>query len=350
MHRALPWTMLALAPGSHARSGRRLSPREKSAECCPCAPAAGQPDKGGGVMTMTVVQTVFVTQAQASVAVAQSNGAPSSTPRDADHVVVTVSPRPQPTWQAGPPTDTVIRGDHPPHPATQTIRPADPKAPSGPETVTVEVDAPGQLVPVVTVTQTQDQPIPEALWSPSVGAVTAEAEAPSPVFALHPNLEPPAAKYVPPAQPERPSTVTITVQPSPPAAQPAPVRDHYSTLTETVAGAGAGGDNIDIIIINIYTGETSCRKKHSGKRCHVGSHHRYHRPSAATGSFGLPRPRVSVSASASASLAAVSNNTAIVTLPPGNGTGAAQPTSSHKGSIPPSMGRKPRGPVSLRNW
>lgn len=377
MLRAFPWTVLALAPLTQARFGR-LSPRESSNECCPC-PAPGQLNHGDGVVTVTQpAQTVYVSQAPESpkhtvtiertvtaephtVYVTQPNNTPSNAPSGGNEIVVTVSPQPPPPQQAGPKTVTVINGDSQapqqqpqspqspqtvtvvnvnaqPEPVTKTVLPEDPKEASGPKTVTVNANQPIKMVTVVTVTQGGSSSQTQQQQPPSAVTVTA-----SPA--------PPLADNIAAAQPEGPKTVVVTIKPDSPSAQAAAVTappqtqtivqnvDHYSTLTKTVAGGG--GDNIEIIIINIYTGETSCKKKHSGKSCHAGGHQ--YLPPAATGSSKIPCPSVNATTSV-----ATAYNTVLVTLPPGNSTGAAQPTGSKR--FEAVMGKKPRAPISMRKW
>ncbi|KAG5930039.1 hypothetical protein E4U42_003200 [Claviceps africana] len=371
MLRAIPWTVLALAHVTHARFGR-LSLYSNSNECCPC-PAPGQSSNGGTVITVTqAAQTVYVSLAQEpptrtvtvertvtidthTVYVAQSNDGPS------------VSPRPQFNPQTGPQTITVTKevkgvpqGDSRPLHVTTTVQPESPKRLSDAEPKTVTVTAgPPALVSVLPAAQ--DQPSSGSPWSSSVVADTREwrqkQQVPG-VVTVTGSPEPPAANTIPAAQSQGPKTVVVTVQPSPPTAQPAAVTaslqaqtivqtlEQYCTFTRTVGGGG-GGDNIEIIIINIYTGETSCKRKHSGKSCHgmghTGSHRFLSSTAAATAPSQMPRPSVNITTSAASAY-----GTGIVTLSSGNFTGAAQPTGS--GGSASGLGRKPRGPLSLRKW
>ncbi|OAQ74268.1 hypothetical protein VFPPC_01809 [Pochonia chlamydosporia 170] len=371
MRCALSLAMLAMSMASvtEARFGRLIS-RQNTNECCPC-PAPGQQTNVPSTVTVTQpAQTVYVSNAQetpkqtvtvektvtaepSTVYVSQPGNSPSNMPPEASQVVVTVSPQPMPSQPSQPQTVTVVPGNSSPagqaEPSviTKTIQPEAPEQ-AEPQTVTVNAKPPTKVATVVTVTQglppsnapelpsvvtvTQGLPSSEAPQSPSVVTVTASSsQQPSP-------------------QAEGPKTVVVTVQPSPATTVPATVTappqvqtvvqsvDHYSTLTKTVAGGG--GDNVEIIIINIFTGETSCKKKHSGKPCHSNGQH--HVPPAASGSSGIPCPIVN----ATTSVATV-YNTVLVTLQPGNGTGAAQATTSQK---PMSMGRLPRAPVTLMKW
>ncbi|KAG5973816.1 hypothetical protein E4U55_000268 [Claviceps digitariae] len=379
MLRGIPWTVLALAPVAHARIGR-LSPDENLNECCPC-PAPGQSSNGASVVTVTVTQpaqtqTVYVSLAQENPT--HTVTVERTVTIDAHTVYVTQpnngpigSPRPQFTQQQpGPQTMTLIQGDAQGHTqplqVTTTVQPESPKGLSDlePKTVTLKADPPVSLVSVASVAQ--DQPSLSASWPLSVVTVTQDwqqrqqqQEAPNVVVTVTPGPEPPAAASttLTAAQPQGPKTVIVTIQPSPSSVQPAAVTaslqaqtivqtvDHYYTLTKTVGGGG--GDNIEIIIINIFTGEAFCKKKHSGESCHAGGHHTrshlYLSSAAAvtgTGPSQMPRPSVNVTTSVGSIY-----NTGIVTLSSGNSTGAAQPT----GSRGP-LGRKPRGPLSLRKW
>ncbi|KAK2594194.1 hypothetical protein QQS21_008083 [Conoideocrella luteorostrata] len=347
--------------------------------------------------TVTVERTI--TAEPQTVYVTQPNGTPSNAPSGGSQVVVTVLPQPEPSQQQQqqsgglqtvtvvngntqppqqqqqqqqqPQTVTVVNGNtQPPQQqpqqqpqtgsgeqpgpsvVTKTIQPETPQQ-AGPQTVTINANPPAKMVSVVTVTQ--GEPSSEAPWSPSVFTITqgrpsSEAHSPG-VVTVTASPEQPAAGSTPTTKTESPKTAAVTMQPSSLTSQQATVTappqvqtiiqsvDHYSTLTKTVAGGG--GDNIEIVIINIYNGETSCRKKHSGKPCNAGSHQ--YIPPAASGSSSIPCPSVN----ATTSVATV-YNTVLVTLPPGNGTGAAQPTGS-KASVM-AMGKLPRGPVSIRKW
>ncbi|KAG6280790.1 hypothetical protein E4U47_005858 [Claviceps purpurea] len=401
MLRAIPWAMLALAPVTNAQFGR-LSPRDDSRECCPC-PSPGQPGHGGEVVTVTQpAKTVYVSIAnetpnkQYTVTVertvaagthtvyvtrSQSLDKPSYTPADASQSVVTVSRRPQSTSDPEPQTVTVIEGDAQgsaqPLQITSTTQQDSSKGHSEPKTVTVQVDSP-QVKLFSAITVTQDQPSLQTPWSsPSVVTVTQtghqQQQTPS-VVTVTASPEPPAVNYSSVAQPHGTNDVIATMQSSPSLAQPASVTaplqvqtvfqtiDHYSTYTKTIGGGG--GDNIEIIIINIYTGETFCKKKYSGEPCHVRSD-------------DLP---FSSSTSVLSGLASSSANvttrvekvfkTATVTLYSGIFTGAARPTdvklvtnvasaygtgiltfsSGNFSGVAQPTGRKPRGPMSIRKW
>ncbi|KAG6010218.1 hypothetical protein E4U21_007695 [Claviceps maximensis] len=376
MLRAIPWTVLALAPVAHARFGR-LSPDEKLNECCPC-PSPGQSSSGGTIITITQpAQTVYVSLAQEpsihTVTVERT------VTIDAHTVYVTqsddsqyVSPRPwsEFTQRSGPQTVTSIQVDgqggaqkqYQPLPVTTTIQPESRKRLSylSPMTVTAKTDPP--VEPVSSVSVAQYQPSLEAPWSPSSVAVTQQQQPTPSAVTVTASLESPASTAMA-IQPQGPQTVTVTIQPSFSSAQPAAVTasaqvqtifqtiDHYTTLTKTVGGGG--GDNIEIIIINIFTGESFCKKKHSGKSCHTRGHTRSHRylssaaagtaAVTATGPSQMPRPSVNVTTGVGSTY-----NTGIVKLPSGNFTGAAQPTGS--GRPVPIMGRKPRSPFSPRKW
>lgn len=296
-------------------------------------------------------QTVFVTQ-------------PSNSPPQANQVVVTVSPQPVPVpaQQPEPQTVTVINGSiQPPsqqqQPQTVTVGPGStPQSQpgvvleAGPTTVTVAANPPTKLASVVTITQ--GLPSSEAPSLPSVITVTqGQPSAPTAsIVGISVNSEPPAPGA---AQAVNPQTIIISEEPVSSTAQQAtvtvapqiqavtPSADHYSTLTKTVAGGG--GDNIEIFIINIYTGQTSCRKKHSGKPCH--SREPQYQPSAASASSYFPCPVVN----ASTSLATV-YNTVLVTLPPGNGTySTALPAAASQAGMT-AMGKMPRAPIEMRKW
>ncbi|KAG5939406.1 hypothetical protein E4U60_000917 [Claviceps pazoutovae] len=405
MLRTIPWAVLALAPVTNAQFGR-LSPRDDSRECCPCPPS-GQPGNGGGVVTVTQpAKTVYVSIAnetpnkQHTVTVertvaagthtvyvtrSQSLDGPSYTPADASQSVITVSRRPQSTSDLEPQTVTVTEGDAQgsaqPLQVTSTTHHDSRKGHSEPKTVTVQVDSP-QVKLFSAITVTQDQPSLQTPWSsPSVVTVTQtghqQQQTPSEVTVTA-SPEPPAVNYSPVAQPHGTNNVIATMQSSPSLAQPASVTaplqvqtvfqtiDHYSTYTKTIEGGsgGEGGDNIEIIIINIYTGETFCKKKYSGEPCHVRSDDL---------PFSSSTSVLSDVASSSANVTTRVEKvfkTATVTLHSGIFTGAARPTdvklvtnvasaygtgiltfsSGNFSGVAQPTGRKPRGPMSIRKW
>ncbi|KAG5990894.1 hypothetical protein E4U52_004169 [Claviceps spartinae] len=401
MLRAIPWAVLALAPVTNAQFGR-LSPRDDSRECCPCPPP-GQPSHGGEVVTVTQpAKTVYVSIAnetpnkQHTVTVertvatgthtvymtrSQSLDGPSYTPADASQSVVTVLRRPQSTSDPEPQTVTVIEGDAQgsaqPLQVISTTQHDSSEGHSEPKTVTVQVDSP-QVKLVSAMTVTQDQPPLQTLWSsPSVVTVTQtghqQQQTPN-VVTVTASPEPPAVNYSPIDQPHGTNNIILTMQSSPPLAQPASVTaplqvqtvfqtiDHYSTYTKTIGGGG--GDNIEIIIINIYTGETFCKKKYSGEPCHVRSDDL---------PYSSPTSALSDVASSSANVTTRVEKvfkTATVTLYSGILTGAAQPTdvrlvtnvasaygtgiltlsSGNFSGVAQPTERKPRGPMSIRKW
>ncbi|KAG6038483.1 hypothetical protein E4U19_000359 [Claviceps sp. Clav32 group G5] len=403
MLRAFHWAVLALAPVTNAQFDR-LSPRDDSRECCPCPPP-GQPGHGGEVVTVTQpAKTVYVSIAnetpnkqQHTVTVertvaagthtvyvtrSQSLDGPSYTPADVSQSVVTVSRRPQSTSDSESHTVTVIEGDAQgsaqPLQVTSTTQHDSSKGHSEPKTVTVQVDSP-QVKLVSAITVTQGQPPLQTPWpSPSVVTVTQtgheQQQTPS-VVTVTASLEPPAVNYSPVAQPHGTNNLIATMQSSPSLAQPASVTaplqvqtvfqtiDHYSTYTKTVGGGG--GDNIEIIIINIYTGETFCKKKYSGEPCHVRSDDL---PSSSSSTSVLSEVGSS-SANVTTRVKKVFK-TATVTLYSGILTGAARPTdvklvtnvasaygtgiltisSGNFSGVAQPTGRKPRGPMSIRKW
>ncbi|KAG5975740.1 hypothetical protein E4U58_000080 [Claviceps cyperi] len=401
MLRAIPWAVLALAPVTNAQFGR-LSPRDDSRECCPCPPP-GQPGHGGGMVTVTQpAKTVYVSIANGTpdeqhtvtvertvtagthtvyVTRSQSLNGSSYTPAVTSQSVVTVSRRPQSTLDPEPQTVTVIEGDAQgsaqPLQVISTTQHDSSKGHAEPKTVTVLVDSPQvKLVSAITVTQDQ-APLRTPSSSPSVLTVTQighHQQQTSSVVTVTASPEPPAINYSLVAQPHGTNNAIPTMQSSPSLAQPASVTaplqvqtvfqtiDHYSTYTKTIGGGG--GDNIEIIIINIYTGETFCKKKYSGKPCHVRGHEL---PSSSSTSV------LSEVASSSANITTRVEKvfkTATVTLYSGIYTGAARPTdvklvtnvasaygtgiltlsSGNFSGVAQPTERKPRGPMSLRKW
>ncbi|KAK2616320.1 hypothetical protein QQS21_000754 [Conoideocrella luteorostrata] len=91
-----------------------------------------------------------------------------------------------------------------------------------------------------------------------------------------------AATTAPSTQKQTVQTVTINQQSPVPStfnngdissSEPKPQTTvKYVTVTMTPSG-GTADDNIDIIIVNINTGEAVCRKKHSGKPCDTYANH-----------------------------------------------------------------------------
>ncbi|PHH85971.1 hypothetical protein CDD83_10927 [Cordyceps sp. RAO-2017] len=146
---------------------------------------------------------------------------------------------------------------------------------------------------------------------------------------------------------QAPKTVTVTPLPNAQSTTPATLPpqmqspgtngDPSHTMTQTIGGGG--GDNIEIIIINIFTGETSCRKKHSGKPCQA----RRPRPGTVSASpcpSGMNSTRI-----------ATVFNTIMATVGPDtpsrNSTSAA--TAAPQTTSRSAKGRKPRAPLTSRS-
>jgi hypothetical protein len=149
--------------------------------------------------------------------------------------------------------------------------------------------------------------------------------------------------------PANPSIETVTFVPNPPnpitSSPPQPIIttppqvgtvspsiDHFTTLTQTVSSGG--NINIEIIIINIFTGETICRKKGSDKPCDSKPKTHRFKPSG-----GVPCLTTGVFTKT-----ATAFNTVLVTVSPGMwSNGTAAPT-----GVSPPLGTGTGSPVLRR--
>ncbi|KND92570.1 hypothetical protein TOPH_02871 [Tolypocladium ophioglossoides CBS 100239] len=358
MNRLFPLAMLAMAPLVQARFGR-LQDRRDSNECCPC-PAPGAPSQGVTTVTVTqpaaapktetvtILQTV--TPSGATVTITQINNNP---PAVTQEVTVQLQPKPQ--------TVTVINGPLQPSHGT----PAEGSQPRVTTKTTQQGGTPQEGPKTVTITN-GPSPTP---GSPNVVTVTVNPNPSSPAGSSQPGSPP--QPFESPSRPNSGDTVVTktlsnvgnpetgpnvkavaspdpSVMTAPPVTVTASpqvqtvVESIYQTLTKTVSGSG--GDNIEIIIINISTGESTCRKKHSGKPCNAENH------SSVPLSTGAPCPSAMNTTSITTAY-----NTVVVTL----GTGKPHNATSAMGAPFPTgagnpmmtiKGRKPRGPLSERIW
>ncbi|POR33841.1 Uncharacterized protein TPAR_05961 [Tolypocladium paradoxum] len=308
MNRLFPLTMLVMAPLAQAGFSH-LQDRHDTNECCSC-PAPGAPNQG--VTTVTVTQLAAapktetitvqqtVTASITTVTVTPTNNPPAVT------LEVTVQPRPEPQTIAngGSPSGSLTPGS--PRIVKVAARPirSTPAAPSLPSESPSRPNKGGDTVVTKTLGNGGN---PET--GPNVKTVVVSPD---------------------------PSTMT-----APPRVQTV-VKSIHQTLTKTVSGGG--GDNIEIIIINIVTGKSTCRKKHSGKPCRAGNH------SPVPLFTGVPGSSVMNCTSI-----ATTYNTVVVALGTGiphNATsamGAAHPTGAGNPMMT-TKGRKPRGPLSIRKW
>ncbi|KAK3181020.1 hypothetical protein K4F52_007692 [Lecanicillium sp. MT-2017a] len=304
MHQSvLSLALLAAAPLAEARFPLRFRGAEQQ-ECCPCPKPGEQP------ATVTKEITVEPQPSGAPKTVTVVHGKDEPEPQTmATQVIVTKVIEPE---QPGPKTVTVTKGQehqnpdqNPKEPVTVTkghAQETPAQIPNEPVTVTVQPDQPSrpnEQPSVVTKTIGNDEPMEQGTHTMPGAAVT-----------------------------ETPEVKTVTKD-----------ADHYTTVTQTVGGQG--GDNIEIIIINIITGESSCQKKHSGKPCDS-------KPES------IPCPPVSNSTST-----ATAFNTILVTVGTGTGTGSghanttmpmgtpAYPMGTGNANI---MGRYPRPAPIRRKW
>lgn len=319
MNRFFPLAALAVAPLAEARFNR-LFERHDAAECCPC-PTAGAPNQP---VTVTVTQraapqTVTVERLvpgpAAPVYVTQNNNNNNINNNNNNNA-----------GSQGQPQAVTVNG-------SQGVAPHD-----GPRTVAVPSGARPALAP-------------DAGY-PTFVNVTASPQAADPAKPSQRFVESP----FPPRQGSSDATRTVTVVPQPRVqyAPPAPATvtvppiqpqgtgtGPLQTVTQTVQGGG--GDNIEIIIININTGETSCKKKHSGKPCHKG----HGKPVMASS-----RPCPSVFNSTS--IATVFNTVSVLVGGPSrsynNGTSPVMGAAQATGMTKRSEGRKPRAPLSQRTF
>lgn len=303
--------MLAIKPSIAANIGR-VQPRIDADTCCPC-PAPGNE---GTTVTIT----------PATVTVTQPVAAPEQATVTVDHTVteqgntvyITKENTPDPATQlvsqetnpvSNPPVKTVtIQGEAPqpsdeaPYetpdtdsPVTETIVPSDQE--QGPKTVTVSIgpETSHDTVSVVTVTaggqpsespETQPdvtvtvpyntpQETPQADTHDQVvtktvhGGGEGETETPTVIVSLEPSIKTVSigSNHDLTKTLKEPQYFTVTAAPGPETVSVLKSVDHYETVTRTVSASGDGGIDIEIIIININTGEQSCKKMYSGEPC-----------------------------------------------------------------------------------
>ncbi len=347
----LPLALLAAVPLAEARfPGLQFRGAEQQ-ECCPC-PKPGESQPTVTVTHPAPAETVTVTHAGPAETVTVTHAAPTvyitqpAQPQSEGAATLTkeVTVEPQPSAAEGPKTVTVVQGQDEPEPqtkATQIIvtKVVEPEQ-QGPKTVTV-TKGQGQQTPgqnpnePVTVTEGQAQETPAQNPNEPV-TVTIQHNQPS-----RPNEQPSVVtKTLGNDQPMEQATQTMpgaAITQTPEVKTVTQNADQYKTVTQTVAGHG--GDNIEIIIINIITGESSCQKKHSGKPCNS-------KPES------IPCPPVSNSTSI-----ATAFNTVLVTVGTGTGSGhqnttmpmgtAAYPMGTGSANM---MGRAPRPAPIRRKW
>ncbi|KAM4063204.1 hypothetical protein HRG_010236 [Hirsutella rhossiliensis] len=315
MNRFFPLAALAVAPLAEARLNR-LVERHNAAECCPC-PAPGAPNQP---VTVTVTQQ-----------------APAPAPQ-----TVTVE-----RVVAGPPAPVYVTQNN--NNNNNNINNNNVGYQGQPQAVTVVNNRPQQETLTVTSGGVRPDPAPYAGF-PNVTA-TAGPRATDPASSPKQPVESPSRPRE--GSPNTTKTITVIPQPSVQDAPAAPVTvtvppmqpqgtgtGPYQTVTQTVQGGG--GDNIEIIIININTGETSCKKKHSGKPCHRGH-----------GNPVVVSSRPCPSAANSTSIATVFNTVSVVVggpSRPSNGTASAMGAAKATGMTKRSEGRKPRAPLSPRTF
>lgn len=348
MQQVFPLAVLAMAPLAQARFGRFQA---RTGECPPC-PANCE------AVTVTVEKTV---PAEPTTVFVTHSAPPVEEQQTATTIIV--EPTPAQAEQPGPKTVTVIQSspqqqEETPQVVTRTIQPST-SAQQEPKTVTVTQSQPSEPVSeapsVVTVTlQPESTPVQQTETTPQESP-SRPNEAPSVVtktvgqeMKQSRPVQEPQTVLVSAVQPSV-KTVTLgngqgitktlpgtTITAAPETQTIVQSVDHFSTVTQTVPGGGS--DNVEIFIININTGESTCQKKHSGRPC--GS-----QPPV----ISSPCPPVNITTSI-----ATAYNTILVTV--GTGT-PSQNATSVMGVAQPSgtgnmmgMGRVPRVPIVRRKW
>jgi hypothetical protein len=375
-----PLAALSAVGLSHARLGG-LEPRMPGNECCPCA-GTGEPGLDRVTVTLTVTQpgppakTIYVSDdPKETVTVSRTVTRPATT------VYVTKG------GEAGVVTQEVpgeVAGDPETMAPEESVKTHNLKIqPTDQQAVTIKPPQDSQPTPkVVTVTKVHKSPSPIAISEvPGEQRVTTtlsrepgqqeptSGPEDSASASEEPTFEPGklATERVP--EPQDPETVGISVEPSiqtvtrqdddtaatatiqsplsnivtaaPETVSVVHTAHHYETITHTVTN-GNGNIDIQIIIINIDTGETTCIEENNGLPCDDGSS----MPPKSVTTATVSCPPVE----ATTSVATLFNT---VTLTVGqkdvdhNGTVSmwhAMPTSGLRG-------RTPRGPPpSARRW
>ncbi|KAL7785927.1 hypothetical protein V8C37DRAFT_393201 [Trichoderma ceciliae] len=206
--------------------------------------------------------------------------------------------------------ETVTFVENPANPGTTTVISAGNPSDSGVDIVTFVENPPKPSSTTAAPTETEILPKTSSS-SPGIETVTFVDNPPNPTANSLP-LQP-----------------TITAPPRSGTASPSV--DHFTTLTQTVA---SGGDiNIEIIIINILTGETICRKMGSGKPCDSKPKTHRFKPS------GQP-PCLTTGI---VTRTATAFNTVVVTVSPGMWSNGTSPT-----GVSPPFGMGTGSPVLRR--
>ncbi|KAH8172353.1 hypothetical protein LIA77_06608 [Sarocladium implicatum] len=229
MFRSIILTALPLVNG--ARMNRPgLESRMDAEECCPC-PAAGDAAAmlPAAVETVTVEHTV--TQQAATVYITQACKPAQITvtcdavePSQPQHTVVVVQPPTAPISDGVDDNGDELCDEeediYDENVVTKTVTVH--AAPAGPKTITVSevAPAPSEVVETVTV-----KPMPEPVDQQA----------------------------------------TVTAPPNDNKIMPEP--ENYKTVTKTVAGDNGGDDCVEVTVIDVVTGQTTCHNKDTGLPC-----------------------------------------------------------------------------------
>ncbi|KAM0254669.1 hypothetical protein ACHAQJ_006519 [Trichoderma viride] len=312
-------------------SQQSVSPSSPAMPSRSAEPSRPDSSQGNGVNTVTVAAA---TQPETShTVVAAAKPSVKTVPfvqKPPSDETVTIVQNP-----ASPSTTTVTLASNPSNPTIEAVPFVESPASPTSTTTATSVGSSSDLSAETTITFVQNPANPSSTpVAPTEASSSAGAETvTSALNPANPSVE--TVAFVP----NPPNPITSSSPPQAAITTPPQVGtvsasvDHFTTLTQTVSSGG--NINIEIIIINIFTGETICRKKGSGKPC--DSKPKTHRfkpsgvvPCLTTGVF---------------TETATAFNTVVVTVGPGmwsNGTAAA-PT-----GVSPPLGTGTGSPVLRR--
>ncbi|KAH0489717.1 hypothetical protein TgHK011_010134 [Trichoderma gracile] len=242
---------------------------------------------------------------------------------------------------ANPISETVAIEKDPASPSTATVTLA--KNPSRPGTETVTfVENPAHQGSTATAAAAVTTTLGENVSSSTAKTLTFAENLPQPSSSASMRSPPSPSAQTVDFVPNKPDPIIATSSPAQPAittppqlATILPVTDRFATLTQTMT---SGGDvTVEITIVNIFTGETICRKEDSDEPCDPAQETHLLKPSGevpclTTGIF-------------TKTATATAFNTVVVTVSPGlwsNGTfatGVAPPAGAATGTGSPMLRR-----------
>ncbi|TFB02811.1 hypothetical protein CCMA1212_005544 [Trichoderma ghanense] len=319
-------------------------------------PSSSDNDRGTGAHTVTVT---IGTQPKASQSIESKPSIETATsvqtppgPETVTFVESPASPTTATATSADKPADstseTVAVEKNPVSPSTTTVTLASNPSKPGAKTVTFVENLATQGPTTTAVAAAATTTSGDNLANPTVDTVTFAESLPqsssSASIRSSPNPSVQTVDFVP-NEPNPTITTSLPAQPAittaPQLGTGLPVTDRFTTLTQTMTTDG--NVNVEITIINIFTGETICRKEGSDEPC-----------DSAHETFQLkPSGEVPCLTTGIFTKTATAFNTVVVTVSPGlwsNGTfatGVAPPAGAATGTGRPTL-RRGRVPMVRR--